>query len=279
MKYFFETTMTTPASIKSVKLLESSAKTWFCVATIGQWLFGFYVIAFYHTSTLNADFERWNRVLPKGYVAGDWVGNLSVAIHVLLGGIIILGGPIQFIPLIQKRFKEFHKWFGRIYVTTVIIIGLVGLIMVWVRGSVGDLFMHISISISAVYLILFAVLTIKNAIAKKLKIHRKMALRLFMIANGGWFFRIGVMGWILINGKPVGFNTQTFSGPALWIISVLSYSLPAALIILELYFQAQERKKKVLVMVTTGIIIFAILITLIGIFAAAIMAWIPRITG
>ena len=271
--------ITTLASTKSIKLLEASAKIWFCVATIGQWLFGLYVIVFYHGSTFTGDFEKWNRVLPKGYIPGDWIGNLSVAIHVLLGGIVIVGGPLQFIPFIQKRYKQLHRWLGRCYVVAAIIIGIMGLVMVWVRGSVGDRFMHISISISAIYLILFAVLTIKNAIAKQFKTHRKMALRLFMMANGGWFFRISVMGWILINRKPVGFDIKTFSGPALWVISVLSYSLPLALIILELYFVAQERKRKTLVFFTTGLIMFATLLTVIGIFAAALMAWIPRIVN
>ncbi len=269
--------ITSVASAKALKFLEASAKTWFCVATIGQWLFGLYVIVFYHGSTFSGDFEKWNRVLPKGYIPGDWIGNLSVAIHVLLGGIVIVGGPLQFVPIIQKRYKQLHRWLGRFYVVAAIIIGVMGLVMVWIRGSVGDRFMHISISVSAIYLILFAVLTIKNAMAKQFKTHRKMALRLFMMANGGWFFRIAVMGWILINGKPVGFDIQTFSGPALWVISVLSYSLPAGLIILELYFLAQERKKKVLVHFTTGIIILAIILTAVGVFAAALMAWIPRI--
>ena len=272
-----KTVMTTIASTKSIKILELSAKIWFAVATIGQWLFGLYVLVFYHGSTFTGDFEKWNRVLPKGYVPGDWMGNFSVAIHVLLGGIVIVGGPLQFIPSIQKRYKLLHRWLGRFYVIAMIIIGVMGLVMVWARGSVGDQFMHVSISISALYLILFAVLTIKNAMAKQFKTHRKMALRLFMMANGGWFFRISVMGWILINGKPVGFDIETFSGPALWVISVLSYSVPVALIILELYFKAQERKKKVWVYFTTGIIMLATVIMAIGVFAAALMAWIPRI--
>lgn len=265
--------------VKSEKLLELSGKFWFIVATIGQWLFGIYVIAFYHTSAFAGDFEKWNRVLPTGYVPGDWMGNLSVAIHVLLGGIITIGGPLQFVPIIRTRFKEFHKWLGRVFVATVIIIGLAGLVMVWVRGSVGDLFMHISISISAVYLITFAVLTIRNAMVKDFKLHRKMALRLFMIANGGWFFRIGLMAWIVVNSGPVGFNTETFSGPFLWALSAFSYSFPIALILLELYFYAQEQKNQVLNISAAVIIFAATFLTAFGVLATAFMQWFPRISG
>lgn len=264
--------------LKSKILLELSAKIWFAAATIGQWIFGIYVFGFYHRSAFSGDFEKWNRVLPAGYIPGDSAGNISVAVHVLLGGIIIVGGPLQFLPMIQKKYKLFHKWLGRIYVVTVMLIGLAGLLMVWIRGAVGDLFMHISISISAIYLITFAVLTIKNAMARNIKVHRKMALRLFMIANGGWFFRIGLMAWIVVNKGPAGFNTETFSGPALWIISAFSYSLPLALFILELYFYAQEKKNQTLNIVATAIICFSTLLTILGITAAALISWIPRTT-
>lgn len=274
-----ELTKSKTSAATAEKLLELSAKLWFSIATIGQWYFGIYVFAFYHTAALSGDFEKWNRVLPTGYVPGDWAGNLSVAVHVLLGGIIIIGGPLQFLPVIQKKYKNFHRWLGRIYVVTVIIIGLAGLVIVWIRGSAGDLLMHISISISAIYLVTFAALTISNAMAKKFKIHRKMALRLFMIANGGWFFRIGLMGWIFVNGGPVGFNSETFSGPALWLISVLSYSLPISIILLEFYFYTQEQKKQVLTIITTSIIFIATLLTILGIFAASLNLWYPYITS
>lgn len=261
---------------KSDKLLLLSAKIWFITAAIGQWIFGIYVFLFYHRSAVMLDFAKWNKVLPSGYIKGDMLGNLYVALHVLLGGVIIIGGPLQFVPYIQRKYRLFHRWLGRIYITAAVIIGLAGLLMVWVRGSVGDTFMHVSISISAVYLFIFAILTIKNARAKKFIEHRKWALRLFMIANGGWFFRIGLMGWILINGGPVGIDRATFTGPAIWIISVLSYSVPLAIIILELYLYALKRKSNLLSLTTTLLIFIATIFTLIGITAATIFSWYPR---
>lgn len=88
----------------SPKLLDFSAKFWFIIATIGQWFFGFYVVSVYHVSTFKGDFEKWNTVLPKGYVAGDWKGNLLVGIHVILAAIMVIGGPLQFMPQIRERF-------------------------------------------------------------------------------------------------------------------------------------------------------------------------------
>ncbi len=196
----------------SPKLLDFSAKFWFIIATVGQWIFGFYVVSVYHVSTFKGDFEKWNTVLPKGYVAGDWKGNLMVGIHVLLAAIMVIGGPLQFIPQIRERFRTFHRWLGIIYVYTAIIVSSVGFLMVWTRGTVGDTFMHIANSMQTFYIIIFAVLAVKFAREKQFAKHRNYTLRLFMVANGVWFFRVGLMAWLVINQAPVGFNPDTFTG-------------------------------------------------------------------
>ena len=262
---------------QSDKLLRLSAQTWFALAILGQLLFGAYVIGFYHYSALNGELENWNKVLPSAYIKGDLLGNIFVGLHVLIGGIIFIAGPIQFIPYIRKNFKKIHKWIGRIYTFTSILVALAGLYMVWVRGSFGDTFMHVSISISAIYLIVFAIVSIRNAINKKFIAHERWALRLFMVVSGGWFFRIGFMAWLNINGGPAGFDVKTFSGPALWIISATSYSLPISIIILEMYFYAKEKNNPTLNYAITFLLAFCIIYTTYGVFSALTMAWIPRL--
>lgn len=107
--------------------------------------------------------------------------------------------------------------------------------MVWTRGSVGDMVQHISISIQAVYIILFALLGIRYARTRQFAKHRAWALRLFMVVNGVWFFRVGLMFWVLVNGGPVGFNPETFTGPFLTALSICTYAMPLSLIVLEMY--------------------------------------------
>jgi hypothetical protein len=57
--------------------------------------------------------------------------------------------------------------------------------------------------------------------------------------SGVWFFRAGVFFWILINRGPVGFNPQTFEGPALTVLGFVAYFLPLG--VFELYWRAQQR--------------------------------------
>lgn len=259
------------------KLLDFSAKLWFIITTIGQWLFGVYIILVYQVSTFTGNFEKWNTVLPKGYVPNDFKGNLIVGIHVVLAAIIVIGGPLQIIPKIREQFPTFHRWLGRVYVITAIIVSLAGLIMVWTRGTVGDLTQHVNISIQSVYIVIFAVFTIKSAREKYFTKHKMWALRLFMVCSGVWFFRVGLMAWLIINQAPVGFNPKTFSGPFLSVLSTVVYSIPISLILLEMYFYAKKAQNQRLSYLTSIIILLFTIITAIGVFGATMGLWLPRI--
>ncbi|MCU0326338.1 MAG: DUF2306 domain-containing protein [Spirosomaceae bacterium] len=259
------------------KLLNLSVKAWFVAAAIGQWIFGIYVIAVYYVAAFTGQFEKWNVVLPKGYVVGDWKGNLMVGIHVLLAAIIVIGGPLQIIPQFRERFRKFHKWLGRVYVFTAMTVSLAGVIMVWTRGSVGDTYMHITNTLQIIYIFWFGYMAIRTARNKEFGQHRKWALRLFMVTNGVWFFRVGLMAWLLINQAPVGFDPETFSGPFLWVLSTIAYATPVALILLELYFYTQEKQTQSLSNLTAGIISIFTVITVVGIIGATMGMWVPRI--
>jgi Predicted membrane protein (DUF2306) len=263
-------------TINAKKVLDISATFWFVVATLGQWIFVAYIFAFYGTSALHGDFEKWNKVLPHGFVAGDWKGNLVVGLHIFFATIMILGGSLQLMPQVRNRFPTFHRWLGRVYVTIAILISLDGLTMVWTRGSVGDTVQHVSISIQAIYIIAFALLSIHYARARDFVTHRKWALRLYMVVNGVWFFRLGLMFWIFVNQGPVGFDPETFTGPFLTILSISIYALPISLLLLEVYLRAKDSTNNLLKYVSASLIFASTLIVAVGIFAATLIMWLPR---
>lgn len=261
----------------AARILTLSATIWLTVATAGQWLFGYYILAFYGKSTINGDFDRWNDVLPHGYVAGDWSGNLIVGLHVLLASILVVGGPLQLMPPVRRRFPVFHRWLGRLYVITAIVVSTAGFIMVWTRGSVGDLLQHITISLQAIYIVVFALLTIRHARQRQFTQHRTWAMRLFMVVNGVWFFRVGLMCWLVINGGPAGFDPKTFTGPFLTVLSIFTYAVPVSLLGLELYWFAEKSRNKALLLATSAIIFLLTLLMGIGISGATMGMWLPRI--
>lgn len=98
-----------------------------------------------------------------------------------------------------------------------------------------------------------------------------------MVANGVWFFRVGLMAWLVINQAPVGFNPDTFTGPFLWVLSTIAYAVPISLILLEMYFYAQKKQNQAFSNATSVTIFLFTIIMAIGIFGATMGMWLPRI--
>jgi Predicted membrane protein (DUF2306) len=255
--------------------LNATITIWFILAVLGQWLFAIYTAIFYGKATIVGNYEKWNEVLPKGYVPGETMGNLAVGTHLLLAVLVIVGGPIQLIPRIRRIAPDFHRWNGRLYVILAFITSLSGLYMVWVRGSIGGIIQHLSISINAILIMLFAILTVRYGVLRDLKVHRQWAIRLFLAVNGVWFFRVGLYFWLFIHGRPVGFNPETFEGPFLYVLTFSQYLIPLG--VFELYQYARYRNSTLLLKLTTAVLVIFTIIMIIGIFAVSVGMWLPKI--
>ena len=255
-------------------LLETAVIVWFIVAVFGQLIFATYTILFYGKATLSGQLEKWNEALPKGYLEGDSMGNGIVGMHLLLTAIIIMGGPLQLIPKLRNYARTFHRWNGRLYTAIAMIMSVGGFYMVWVRGSIGGMAQHISISINAVLIMIASIFVIREARNHNFHKHRIWAIRLFLFVNGVWFFRVGLFFWLFLHQAPVGFDPNTFQGPLLTILSVSQYLVPLALF--ELYLTSQRSNHNVLTYVTAMLIMLFTLMMTIGIVSISQSVWIPR---
>lgn len=251
-----------------------SVKVWFVLAALGHWIFLAYIlVAFFPPIAQNGVEGLQGMHLPAGFREGDFWGNLASVSHILLSAIIIGGGPIQLIPAIRRRCPKLHRWVGRSYLVAAAIGSIAGLYMTWTRGEVGDVISHVGISIDGILILIFSALAIRMALARRIDLHRRWAMRLFMVASAVWFFRVGLMAWVMLTGG-IGIDWETFTGPFLYTLNFAQYLLPLAM--LEWYFYCQRQS-------TTGVDI-AFVVTLsvltvymaIGIFAATMGLWLPR---
>lgn len=256
--------------------LNAAARFWFTVAVLGQWMFVAYVAIFYGGAAMHGNLESWNKVLPRGYAAGDWMHNIVVGAHLLLAVIIMIGGPLQLIPQIRRHALAFHRWNGRFYAPAVFLTSIAGLYMAWGPGTIGGLVQHLGISLDAVLIMIFSVLSVYYAMKRKLDVHRRWALRLFMVVNGVWFFRVGLMLWLTIHGGPVGFDPKAWRGPFLDILSFADYLLPLA--VLELYLRTKDHAGTPARFAMAGLLFVLTLAMAVGIFAATMGMWLPRIS-
>ncbi|MEM1192872.1 MAG: DUF2306 domain-containing protein [Pseudomonadota bacterium] len=268
-------TITQPTPGTAARVLCASAIIWFTVAAIGQFIFVYYIaVAYFPPLALEGLPGMADSRMPNGYVAGDLVGNLAAAAHVIIAAIIISGGLFQLTPAIRNRVPRFHRWTGRLYVVLAIVTSVAGMHMVWTRGTVGGFFAPYAITIVGGLIIVFSLMTIILAMRRQFDSHRRWAMRLFMVSSAVWFFRIWLMFWFMTTGG-IGIDNETFTGPFITFTYFAQFMVPLGL--LQLYFVAQDRSSPSLKYLTAGIVFLATGVTGIGIFAATMGMWLPEL--
>jgi len=221
-------------------MLDATAAIWLVTALIGQWTFLYYIAVFYDAATLRGDFAAWSRntYLLKGYVAGDFAGNLAFAAHVLIAAIVTFAGALQLVPQIRARVIGVHRWNGRLFLLASMTAAASGLYMIWVRGSRANTIAGLATSLDAILILAFAVMAWRAVRARRIDAHRRWALRTWIAASGIWFQRIGIFGWTTFHQAPVGM-TNRFDGWFDLSWAFACYLLPLA--ILEAYLRVRER--------------------------------------
>ncbi len=257
------------------RLLRFSAGFWFLVTVVGQLTFVTYIVGFYGRASLQGRPDLWNRVLPHGYVAGEPMLNLVLGMHLLFAAVITLGGLLQLVPRIRRRLPAFHRWTGRTYLVAAAIMSLSGLTVIWTRGTAGDFIGSVIISFNALLILTCAAVAWTRARARRFDLHRHWALRLFLAVSGVWFFRIGLMFWIVVNQGPVGFDPKSFTGPALTVLGLVAYFLPQGVV--GLYFRAQQSHSGRIKIAMAGGLAILSLIMAVGVAAATASMWLPHL--
>jgi uncharacterized membrane protein len=255
-------------------VLNAASRFWFVVTVIGQLFFAFALAAFYGLSAARGDVHGWSRFITHGYVPGDRVGNFAVMMHIGSAVVLMLSGAVQLVPGVRARFPVFHRWNGRTYMLTVVTLSLAGLYMTWIRGSVGDLSVHLASTLNVVLIWVSAGLALRYALARNFSTHRRWALRLFLVASASWFFRLMFFLYLLVFGQ-TGFDPTTFRGPVLTIMAYAQFLVPLA--VLEIYLRARDGGSAIGRMATAAGLFVMTLAMGAGIFAVAMAIWVPQV--
>lgn len=239
----------------------AAAGLWFLVAATGLAIFASYIAVSYGRAALGGPpaQSRW--------MAGDAVGNVLLTLHLLFAFLMTAGGMLQLLPALRRRMPAMHRGLGRVFLAAALAGSLSGLYLLWVRGTVGDLSQHLGMTLNAILIIGFAALAWRAARARDFATHRRWALRLFLAANGVWFFRVGLMLWLVVFRQPVGFDPKSFTGPFLTFLAFAQFLLPLA--VLEFYFRSRS-------LGVAAVLVIASLATAVGILGATMGMWLPR---
>lgn len=276
---------TTPAALRQPRLparagrrtwpaLQLAVAAWMSVAMVGQLIFAAYVISLYGGGAAAGQLAQWNRVTPRAWLPGETLGNVLFGSHVLLTVVVVVGGIVQLVPALRRRAPALHRWNGRLYLLASVVLALGGLAMILTRGTVGGVWQQVGTALNGGVILVCAAMAWRHARARRLDAHRRWALRLFLSVSGVWFFRIGLMAWLLAFQAPVGFDPKTFSGPFLTLLAFAQFALP--LLVLELVFRAQANPSAGLRRATTWLVGLMTLLTAVGIAGATLGMWLPR---
>lgn len=263
-------TRTWDAKAAAGSALQTSAVVWFIPVLIGQWVFAYHVAATYLGPALGGDFTAWTDRLFVGLVAGDLAGNAALAAHLVIAFVITIGGTLQLIPQIRSYAPAFHRWNGRIYIGIAFVTSLAALYMIWTRDTFGPDILEIVVSINGVLIVIFAAITLRYAMARKIDVHQRWALRTFMVVSGVWFLRVIYAFLALAIPGPTPGVTDDMSGPVNIVVGFASYLLPLAM--LELYFFAKRSPSAFAKFATATIILAAAVATGIGVYGTS-MRW------
>lgn len=265
--------------VNSIRLanqaLHLSISSWVVVALVGQWFFAVYVFVLYLFPIVTGKPELVNIAQPiTGYVKGDMFGNAALFSHVIPAALLSVGGIMQLLPIVRSKFPAVHRWNGRMFLTLGLIGAISGLYLTWGRGSRLSDIGSIGITLNGILIIVSATMAWRYAVKKQFNNHMRWAIHAFLLVNGVWFFRLYLMAWYVVNQGPNG-NSPTIDGPTDIFLSYACYGIP--MLVAECVFWAKRQKQISRKWAVSALITCGVLITLVGVIAAILMMWIPKI--
>lgn len=259
---------------RSVNWMSQSMIACFGAMVIGQMAFVLFIALYYYPPTLTGNFAAWNnKPLITGHVAGDTMGNLAFAFHVLGAGLMTASGWLQLVPTIRRRWPRFHRWNGRFFLISSCLLAVNGLSLVWIRGSWVTLAGGLGVSLNGLAILMCGTQAYRFARARDCSTHRRWALRLFVAVNGVWFMRIFYMAWAMPTGG-LGI-ARDLTGPFDQFIAFGNTLIPLA--VLELYFRAERSRSSAMRYSVATILALSSLVILAGTIGAWMAMWSPYI--
>lgn len=244
------------------------------MAAAGQALFLLFIFLFYYSSTLSGDFAAWDgKPNINGFIAGDAVGNMMFAFHVLAAAVMTAGGLLQLLPVLRQKWPRLHRWNGRLFTVTALSLAFGGLWLVWARGTYLNLTGAFGVSLNALLIIGVASMAWRTALGRKFAAHRRWAMRLFIVANAVWFMRLGYMIWGIGTGG-IGIG-DAMDGAYDYFLAFGNSLVPLA--IMEMYLRVEAGESDRARYLMAAALVTCALLTIGGSVAAWMVMWRPYI--
>jgi hypothetical protein len=175
--------------------------------------------------------------LDRLFHPGAPLSTVAIYGHMISGALITLVVPLQLLPVVRRRWPQLHSIAGYILASLAALTGVLGLIYILARGTVGGAWMSFWFGLYGVLMILAAANTIYHALDKNVARHRRWALRLMVLAVASFLYRVHYGLWFATTG---GIGVGDFEGPFDRAM-VWAFYLPY-LALLELWFRRDRQR-------------------------------------
>lgn len=194
------------------RLLRWVGRCFHAATLAGLGVFGLYILLRASGNTFK-NFGQWQPLvagLPMP-TAADWIANIGIGMHFIMGTVLVLAWPIQFSTWIRTRHRAVHRWTGRAYVAAGFLAGTGGMSFILAHGAYTPS-ASIAFGIWGAVMMLSAVMAYVHARAKRFDLHRAWAIRLFAMVLGSWVFDLEIRAWKDLTGG-IGIGEGDASGP------------------------------------------------------------------
>jgi Predicted membrane protein (DUF2306) len=238
------------------RLLRWSGRLFYFTTLAGSAIFAIYVLL-RGTGTTFENFVQWKDLI-SGFpmrTAADWIANVGIGMHFLMGTVLVLAWPILFSSRIRARHRRVHRWTGRVYVTAGLLAGVGGMSYILTHGAFSRS-ASIAFGIWGGVVMVSAVMSYVHARAKRFDLHRAWAIRLFALVLGSWFFDIEFQAWKDLTGG-VGIGEGDMAGPFDYAILYLFF-VPNLLVAEFFIRNTHKRIALPLIVKRTAVVVLAL---------------------
>jgi hypothetical protein len=121
-------------------------------------------------------------------VKDDTFGNAALFFYVIPAALLSVGGIIQLLPIVHRKFPVVHRWNGRMFLSLGLMGALFGLYLTWVRGARLSDVGAMGLTLNSILIVVAVVFAWRYAMAKQFDKHMRWAIHGFILVNGVWLF-------------------------------------------------------------------------------------------
>lgn len=139
----------------------------------------------------------------------------ATLLHVLPGGVLLALVPLQFSQRVRSRYREFHRWLGRLLLTVAWVAGLTGLFFGVLHPFAGTV-ERVTIGLIGTYFLVASGIALVRIRARRTAEHREWMIRTVAAAIGISTVRLVILP-IDVALTPAGFGIQTVFLISIWV--------------------------------------------------------------